>query len=125
MKNSMTQKKATWEDLTNLFLGAWIFLIPWTVGHTVPNSNMGGTVWNFWIVGTVVFFSAAYAIKNIKPWEEWTNLTAGVWLILSPWIFGYVGESGLLWSSILIGSTVSIVSALALPIAQKRQKQYL
>jgi len=119
------EKKTTWEDFVNLMLGAWIFFIPWFVNHNLPDLVMSGAMWNFWIVGAIVFFSATLALQNIKPWEEWTNLTAGAWLILSPWMFGYASQSTLLWNSIIVGLTVSVLSALALPIAQKRQAYVL
>jgi len=82
---------------------------------------MGGTMWNFWIVGAIVFVSAAFALQDIKPWEEWTNLLAGLWLIISPWMFGYANQSNLLWNSLIVGLAVSVFSGMALPIAQRRQ----
>jgi hypothetical protein len=115
------EKKSNWEDWVNLLVGAWVFIIPWSVNHSLPNSYMNGAMWNFWIVGAVIVVSAGMALQNIKPWEEWTNLTAGVWLILSPWMFGYNSQSGLLWNSLIVGFTVSVLSGLALPIARKRQ----
>lgn len=115
------ENKKTWEDWGNLFLGAWVFFIPWFTNPRLPNALMGGPMWNFWIVGLVIFISAALALRNIKPWEELTNLAAGVWLIASPWAFGYANQSSLLWNSVIVGLTVSFFSALALPIAQKRQ----
>lgn len=114
------EKKTAWEDWVNVFLGAWIFVIPWSVSHSLPNLAMSGAMWNFWIVGAVVVISAALALSDIKPWEEWTNLTAGVWLILSPWILGYANQSGLLWNSVIVGLAVSVLSGLALPIAKRR-----
>src|SRR6185312_14559076 len=44
---------------------------------------------NFWIVGAVIAVIAVMALFNLKPWEEWTNVIAGAWLFLSPWVFGY------------------------------------
>jgi hypothetical protein len=115
------EKKAAWEDRVNLLLGAWIFVIPWTVNHSVPSYFANGTMWNFWILGALIFTSAAMALQNIKPWEEWTNLAAGMWLILSPWMFGYNTQSGLFWNSVIVGFSVSVLSGLALPVALKRQ----
>lgn len=115
------KKKTTWEDLVNLLLGAWLFIIPWSVSHSLPNLYMSAAMWNFWIVGLVVFAVAALALQNIKPWKEWTNLAAGVWLLLSPWMFGYNTQPGLLWNSVIVGLAVSVLSGLALSIAQRRQ----
>jgi hypothetical protein len=115
------EKKSTWEDWINLFLGAWIFAVPWSVSHTLTRLDSGGAMWNFWFVGIVIFGSSSLALQDIKPWKEWTNLFAGVWLVFSPWIFGYASETGLLWNSIIVGVAVSFISSLALPIAMKRK----
>jgi hypothetical protein len=117
------EKKSNLEDWINLFLGAWIFIVPWAVGHNLTGLDSSAAMWNFWIVGIVIFGSSSLALQDIKPWEEWTNLLAGVWLVLSPWIFGYAFETGLLWNSIVVGLSVSFVSSLALPIAMKRKAQ--
>jgi hypothetical protein len=115
------EKKTTWEDWVNLLLGAWIFIIPWTINHGMPNLYMSVAMWNFWIVGALTFATAALALQNIKPWEELTNLALGLWLMASPWMFGYNTQSGLLWNSVVVGLAVSVLSCLALPIAQRRQ----
>ena len=117
------EKNTTWEDWGNLLLGAWIFIIPWTVNHSLPNAIMTGAMWNFWLVGLVVFVSAALALQNIKPWKEWTNLIAGVWLIISPWTFGHASQPALLWNSLIVGLAVSVLAGLALSITQRREAQ--
>jgi hypothetical protein len=115
------KKQTTWEDWGNLFLGAWVFVIPWAVNHNLANTFMSGAMWNFWIVGLIIFISAALALRNIQPWEELTNLTVGIWLIISPWILGFTDQPALLWNSVAIGLAVSVLSSLALPIARRRQ----
>jgi hypothetical protein len=80
---------------------------------------MSAAMLNFCAVGLIVFVSAAMALNRIKPWEEWTNLIAGLWLFFSPWMFGYANQSGLVWNSVIVGLSISIFSGLALPVAQK------
>ncbi len=43
-------------------------------------------------------------------WQNWLNVILGVWLILSPWIFGYVGKSGALWNSVIVGILVAVLA---------------
>jgi hypothetical protein len=116
------RKSADWENWVNLLLGAWLFIIPWTVNQSLSPTYMMGTMWNFWIVGAIIFGAAAMAIKNIKPWEEWTNLIAGVWMILSPWILGYSADAYLMWNSFAVGLIVTTLSWMALPVAQRMQR---
>ncbi|MEI8028066.1 MAG: SPW repeat protein [Pseudomonadota bacterium] len=113
------EKNANWENWLNLVMGAWVFIIPWSITHNMTSLSGSGAMWNFWVVGAVVFVSAAFALQDIKPWEEWTNLVAGVWLILSPVLFGYASQSSLLWNSVGFGLAIAVLSGLALPIAQK------
>jgi hypothetical protein len=117
------KENAIWQNWLNLIIGAWVFVIPWTVSHGPPSSGMSGAMWNFWLVGSIVFISSALAIQNIKPWEEWVNLTAGVWLLISPWIFGYQTQTGLLWNALIAGAVVSALSGLALPVAVRIEGQ--
>lgn len=113
-------RKAELENWVNLTLGAWLFLSPWIFRE---NAVDYGTSWNLWVVGILVAGSAALALRNLKPWEEWINLFLGLWLILSPWVFGYTHENELLWNSILVGTVVALSAALALPIAWKVREQ--
>lgn len=115
-------KAAKWENWVNLLLGAWVFIMPWSVKHTLPEYGMATAMWNFWIVGAIIFFAAMMALRNIEPWEEWTNLTAGVWLLLSPWVFGYAADKVLVANSLVVGAIVAILSVLAIPIAEKNQQ---
>jgi len=113
------EKNANWENWLNLAIGFWVFIIPWSVPHSMGSLLGSGAMWNFWVVGLVVFIAAALAIQDIKPWEEWTNLIAGIWLLLSPWIFKYASQPGLLWNSVSFGLAVAVLAGFALPIAQK------
>lgn len=115
---------ARWENWTNLTLGILLFLAP----TFFKNNNLTSEVatragWNAWIVGAIIAVSAGMALRNLKPWEEWTNLVLGAWVVLSPWIFGYSTEGGPLWYSLILGAVVATLSAISIPIAQKLQYQ--
>ncbi len=45
--------------------------------------------------------------------QDWINLIIGIWLFLSPWIFGYA-YMGHAWNSFLFGALVTIFSVFAL-----------
>ena len=130
------KKNAQWENWVNLVLGAWVFVMPWVISHTLPTmrtagtrwnytifSAMAGAMWNFAIVGAIILVAAMMAIKQIKPWEEWTNMTAGFWLVLSPWMFGYAADSALMWNSVAVGLAVTTLSVLAVPKALRIQNR--
>lgn len=113
-------KVARWENWTNLILGAAAFLAPWIFSFSTEAGMLYGAMWNFWIVGMVVFFSAVFALVDTKPWEEWTNLFAGAWLAASPWIFNYSHVADFRAYSLVVGLLLMIVSALAIPEVQRK-----
>ena len=111
------KKAADWENIVNLLLGVWLFIIQWTAYSGTSDIYMTGSMWNFWFVGSVIIVLATMALQSMKPWEEWINVVAGIWMILSPWIFGYSTDRALMWNSLAVGLIVTILSAFALPVA--------
>ena len=60
-------------------MGFWVFLVPGFVDSDITTVTGSNVVWNFWIVGGVVVCISALALLNdFKPWEELTNLFAGL-----------------------------------------------
>ncbi len=116
-------EKVRWENWANLVLGAWFFVTPWFILSKLTEHKEAIASANAWVVGAFVAISAGLAIQELRPWEEWVNLVLGVWIVLSPWIFGYATETGLLWNSIVVGAIIAVFSALALPEARKLQRQ--
>lgn len=114
-------KKAEWQNWMNLVLGLILFITPWVLDNSLSSEVATLVNWNFWIVGVVVITSAASALKNLKPWEEWVNLILGVWMILSPWALSYTTENNLVMVSIISGLAITLFAGLALPIARKLQ----
>lgn len=112
-------KKANWQNWTNIVLGVWCFITPWIVTNKMSHEGAKMMSWNAWIVGAAIVVVAWAALLELKPWEEWMNLVLGIWLIVTPWIFGFVQDRTSLWNSVLTGFAVAVISGLALPTAQK------
>lgn len=113
-------KNAEWENWVNLILGVWLFFSPWILPHSALSVGSSAADWNFWIIGAIVAVSSALALQDIKPWEEWLNLVLGVWLFISPFVLGFARQANLLWNALIVGVIVVVLSAVAIPIAQKR-----
>ncbi len=45
-------------------------------------------------------------------WNAWVNLIVGILLILSPFVLGFSGDTTALWTAIIGGTIVAIVSLL-------------
>lgn len=98
----------------NFLAGLWIIFSPWAFGYF--DSNGGG--WNSIIVGIVITVLAAsrYLGTYQSSWMSWINVLLGLWLVISPWVYGYSDNVGALWNSIIFGLIIfalAIWSALA------------
>jgi hypothetical protein len=94
-----TMKKITdheWQDLACMGLGVLILLSPWVV----PNDDMGIMTVNTVLVGLAVLLVSELELAGHSAREEAANAAAGLWLMGSPFVFGYAGELRL-WHLVL------------------------
>ncbi|CAA7620699.1 SPW repeat protein [Magnetospirillum sp. UT-4] len=99
-----------WQDWVNLALGLWLFVSPWVLGYT----GLAGAATNSWILGIAVAAVATAALISYAQWEEWLNAVFGLWLLVSPWVIGFVGtgEASVapLWNHVLVGVAVAVLA---------------
>jgi SPW repeat len=90
----------------NVAVGAYALLAVW-IGSASP-----ANFWNAAIAGLAVLILAAYRMAGAAgPWASWTNAGIGLWLAISPWVYGYASDAGWLWNSILVGGIVFILGS--------------
>jgi hypothetical protein len=107
----------TWEDWCGMLLGLLIALSPWfptQTGHDLVTADRSYVILNTIAVGVLVFGLAQLEYVALQRWEEVAEIVLGLWLIASPYIFGYF-DDGLLrfWHSSL-GGLVVLLAALQL-----------
>jgi hypothetical protein len=87
-----------WEDCVSMGLGALIMLT-WWIGDDVVGETVAT---NATIVGMLVLLLGASEVVDLRRWEESLEAACGLWLIASPFIFGY-GDAGTLryWHFVL------------------------
>lgn len=95
-----------WEDWVNLVLGIWLFVSPWILGY----AGIQGAAWNAYIMGIAIVVFTVFALRIPKPWEEWVNSAVGLWMVLSPWILGFGGQTAATWNAVLVGLAVLSIS---------------
>jgi hypothetical protein len=78
-----------WQDAVNAVLGVWLVLSPWAVGFQGETLAMSNAV----IVGIALVAAALGAIFVPRAWEEWTECALGVWMLVSPWVLGFMGNA--------------------------------
>lgn len=94
-----------------LLAAIWLFVSPWVYG-----AFGDGNAWNSWIVGGFIILFSLVRISRPAYGRifSWINLVLGVWVFFSPWIYGYVANTGRFINSLCVGVVVflfSIVSA--------------
>jgi len=70
----------------NAILGLILLLSPWVFGFAAIKSA-------YWTAGTggiVIGVIATAALAQRAEWHEWVVLAAGLCLVVSPWLFGFV-----------------------------------
>lgn len=78
-------KALQWEDWVRLALGAWMLVSPWIVGFSGHDS---ATI-NALLMGSILMFEELLELEVDEMVEEWIDLVAGVWLIISPFALGF------------------------------------
>ena len=97
-----------WQDLACMGLGVLVLLSPWVV----PNDDMGIMTVNTVVVGLTVLIVSELELGGHSVREEAANGSAGVWLMASPFVFGYGGELRI-WHLVL-GALVVMFAAVEL-----------
>ena len=90
---SFIRTHRTWEDWCGMLLGALIVASPWfpIQDHSsiVERQTM---ILNTVAIGLVVFGLSQLEYVALQRWQEVATILVGLWLIVSPYVFGYSGE---------------------------------
>jgi hypothetical protein len=100
----------TWEDWAGMLLGVLIGLSPWLTGQ----QDDAWVMWNATLVGLAVLALAAVELADLHCWEEVGQLACGLWLIASPYVFGYADGGALMFWHFALGAAVVLLAALEL-----------
>lgn len=94
----------------NFIAGLYLLISAWANGAT-PGSTANGIIF-----GIIVAILAATRFSGATgPWASWLDALIGVWMIISPWVYGYAGQAWM-WNSIVVGIIMIVLgvwSALA------------
>jgi hypothetical protein len=95
-------------DVTNLILGAVLFLSPWLLSFA---SSHNPASWNAWIAGAVIVVLSIAALAAFAEWEEWLNLIVGLWVVISPWVLHFSTNMQVTSMNVIIGAIVAALAA--------------
>lgn len=103
-------------DVLSLIAGAILFLSPWVFGY----AGEAAAAWNAWIFGALAAVIALGAVLSYRPWQEWVNLFAGLWTIVSPFALAFTGVSVAMTTHLLAGLVIAIASGTKLWTSRNR-----
>jgi len=107
MSKAAPSKALEW---TNLTLGAVLVIAPFVAGLTAGPA----AAWNAGLIGALIVTCSVIALAKYGDWAEWTNLSAGGWLVIAPFALGFASHPAALWTHVLIGLTVAALAAVQL-----------
>jgi SPW repeat len=99
-----------WEDCVSMGLGALIVLTSWMGDDAVSQTAAA----NATIVGILVLALGASEVVDLRRWEEALEAVCGLWLIASPFIFGYADTGTLRYWHFALGIAVVLLAVLEL-----------
>lgn len=97
----------TWEDYLGLGLAVAVGLSPWFREEFLP----GRVYTNAAVVGVILFLLAQFEFIRTRRGEELGELACGLWLIASPFVFGYAANAQLRFWHWGLGAAVVALAA--------------
>jgi hypothetical protein len=99
-----------WEDCVSMVLGVLIALTSWMVGDTGSPAVAGNAA----IIGILVLVLGVSEFLDLRRWEEGLEAACGLWLIASPFVFGYADAGTLRYWHFALGAAVVLLAVLEL-----------
>lgn len=91
----------------SLLAGVWLFLSPWVYRvSSAPNA------WNSWIFGILIVLFSLIRLWSPEGTRSLSvvNLILGAWTFVSPWVYGYMHDTGRFVNSLCVGAIVFVVA---------------
>lgn len=109
MLQNLPNKAFEW---ANVILGVLLVLAPFALGFAAETY----AAWNAWILGAAIIVIAGIAIAQYGQWADWLLGIGGLWLIIAPFALGFSGLAAAMWTHVILGLAVAIVSGVHLYI---------
>jgi len=99
--------KQRWQDRLTFILGLWLFF---TVAFFTQPFMLDAKTANALLMGLLIMIFSVAAITRYRPWEEWVEAVIGVWLVISPFVFGFTDMTAATVNHIVVGALIVIDS---------------
>lgn len=105
---AMRLRRTSTLDAYEIAFGVFLFISPWLFAYVSEKARV-----DIWVSGAAIAAISVAAIVAFADWEEWLNLLLGVWLMISPWLLGFM-HTRAMHVCILLGAMVAFIAALEL-----------
>jgi hypothetical protein len=92
-----------WQDWANALLGAWLVVSPYQLGFAREGTAAGNAMG---VGGALLFFNLISAARLVDKGQEIMNVVLGLWLLLSPFAFGFEATSAAGIDVLAVGALV-------------------
>lgn len=103
-------KALQWEDWVGIALGAWMLASPWVLGY----SDVTAAVMNALVLGTILVLEEFMEVGVHEDSEEWFDMIAGAWLVVSPVVLGFQSSLAASANAIAVGVLTMLFAGWAL-----------
>lgn len=106
----------------NMLLGVWLVVLPFLFAYT----NVAAATWNSIVIGLIVIAAGWVRMINLEDMFNigWVNLIAGLWLLASPWAFGFYHFTAPLWNTLTVGVIIIVVALSGLFVRPRPTTRY-
>lgn len=98
-----------WQDWMIPLIGLWLVAAPFLMNYEGGYGSAAAR--NSAVVGAALIAVPLVGLVGRLSKREWIVLALGVWLILSPFVLGYVEAEVAVWNAIITGIVVTVAAA--------------
>ena len=103
-------KALQWEDWAGVALGAWLLASPWLFGY----ADQSAAMMNALVMGTILVLEEFLDVGVHEAFEEWIDVVAGAWLVISPLALGFQASTAASVNAIAVGVLTVAFAMLAM-----------
>ena len=104
-QTNMAERSRGSSSWVNIVLAIWVIISPFVLAFSSPR-----VMWSNVATGIIVGILAIIrsSVRNQPGWS-WITALIGIWLILSPFVFGVV-SGATLWNNVVLGIIIAAVA---------------
>jgi hypothetical protein len=99
-----------WASWTNFVLGVWLIFAPFTLLYAKVQTAMYEDVLLGLVIGSLALSRAVGPETEAMTQVSWYVATAGLWVLIAPFVLGYAGTTAAVFNDVSVGLVVAILA---------------